>query len=408
MNVHIAYLTVQMPVPSEVFLAVEINGLRAAGAQVKVFALRGRHREHARLLSDQKLEQVTIRHFPLLRPAYILDALHWLTRRPAGLARVLKVILFRCWRRPALLVRSLALVPKSLRIARIVEREKIPIVHTAWSHYPAVTALVIKELVPATHLTMAIGAYDRLSRHPLTETAANRAAYVFTQSEMLRELITREIPGIRTPIVTIARGVDLSELEAHRTTEREPGLVVTAGRLIELKGHQYLIRAIAQVRHSVPQAHLVIFGQGDYQAELERLVVELQLSDAVTFASHLSQSELFAQTARAQVFVLASRSPSENLPNSVKEAMALGLPVVTTPTTGIEELVKDGVTGYIIEAEDVDAWAARIVHLLQNEAVAQCVAKAAQEHVGRVAGLAMSSAQRMARYSEMTSRNKNS
>ncbi len=397
----IAYLTIQTPAPSEVFLAVEINGLRQEGADIRVFALRTAHPDHAKLMTDQALNDVSVRYFPILSASILGDWLYWLSRRPGAVMRTAVTLACSCIRQPAVLLRSMAILPKSFRIARLIEREQIPIVHTAWSHYPAVTAFLIKQLIPDVRLTMALGAYDRLSSHPMTAVAANRADYVLTQSQTLRDVIRREFPQIKTPIKTIARGVDLSLLAEHRGAERTPGLVATAGRLIEAKGHQFLIRAIAQIRREIPHAHLKIFGQGVYRPELEKLARELGVQDAVEFAEHLPQPQMFAQIARAQVFVLASQSPTENLPNSVKEAMALGIPVITTPTTGIEELVQDGHTGYVIAADDVDTLAERLRLLLNDPTLAKRVGDAAQEHVEAVAGLKQSSATRFQLYTEL-------
>lgn len=401
--VRIAYLTVQMPAPSEVFLAVEINGLRAAGVEVQVFALRNPHPDHAKLIADQQLEEVAIGYFPFFGASTVRDVLYWLLRQPGGVARSIATVLQRCWCHPGVLLRSLAIVPKSFSVARVIEQEGITILHTAWSHYPAVTAFVVKELMPQVRLTMALGAYDRLTHHPMTEVAANRAEFVFTQSAALRGLIAREFPRITTPIVSIARGVDLSALAAHRSAERTPGLVVSTGRLIEPKGHQHVIRAVALMRGEFPQVRLKLFGQGEYRDTLEQLVDELGVRDIVDFQDHVAQSEMFAQIAKAQVFVLASTLASENLPNSVKEAMALGIPVVTTPTTGIEELVQDGRTGYIVSAEDVDGLAFRMRLLLNDSDLARRVGDAAIKHVERVAGLEHSSSMRLHHYTRMQS-----
>jgi glycosyltransferase involved in cell wall biosynthesis len=123
----------------------------------------------------------------------------------------------------------------------------------------------------------------------------------------------------------------------------------------------------------------LLFGEGEYRSTLERLVSELKLTDSVEFGCHVPQHELFARISEASVFVLASKSPSDNLPNSVKEAMALGVPVITTPTTGINELVQDGVTGRVVPMGDVKTLASALLDsLYEIELARQLAVRAGQ------------------------------
>jgi glycosyltransferase involved in cell wall biosynthesis len=203
---------------------------------------------------------------------------------------------------------------------------------------------------------LALGAYDRVMRHPMTVVAARQATCVLTQSEASADLLRNQWPKPCTPILVIPRGIDLQALNSvNGAGARIPGLIVSAGRLIRVKGHQYLVRAFARVHQTMPDSRLLILGEGDYRPELERLVKDLGLTNSVEFGGHLSQRELFARVSGAAVFVLASESTADNVPNSVKEAMALGIPVITTPTTGIDELIQDGVTGRVVPMRDVDA-----------------------------------------------------
>jgi glycosyltransferase involved in cell wall biosynthesis len=294
-------------------------------------------------------------------------------------------------------LRSLGVALKSFRIARLVQRDAIPIVHTAWSHYPSVTGLLIKKLLPEVRLTMALGAHDRSFHHPMTARAAARAEVLVTQGRTLREMIIREFPEMSVPIRIIMRGVDADRTEKHAGQDHTPGLIASVGRLDADKGHQYLIRALATVRTTTPHARLDIYGMGPYEEELVSLARSLGVSDSVRFIGHVAQDVMFAGLARAQVFALATLV--DNLPNSVKEACALGLPVVTTPTNGIDELVIDGKTGFIVEADDVADWAAKLEYLLGDDASARRMGAAGQGHIRAVASLARTTDARFTLYS---------
>jgi colanic acid/amylovoran biosynthesis glycosyltransferase len=156
----------------------------------------------------------------------------------------------------------------------------------------------------------------------------------------------------------------------QRESKKIPGLIVSVGRLIKVKGHEYVIKAFAKVLQTVPHARLEIYGEGDYRPELERLVKRTGLTDAVQFVGHVGHTELFRRISQASVFVLASESKADNLPNSVKEAMAIGIPVITTPTTAISELVRDGVSGQIVPMRSVEAISQSLLRILENPELA--------------------------------------
>ena len=399
MAVSVAYLLMQMPAPSEVFLAVEVNALIRAGVDVKVFCLRPRHAQHCKLLSDQELTGVPIFFFRWLA---LRDIYYW-SRRNRGVFRHMLALIFRtCWRRPAILIKSLAILPKSFSVARRIEQERPSIVHAAWGHYPAITAYLIKRLMPRIQFTLALGAYDRVMQHPMTVLAARHAACVLTQSEASAALLRNQWPKPSKPILVIPRGIELQTLNsASATGERIPGLIVSVGRLIRVKGHQYAVRAFATVHQIMHDSRLLLLGEGEYRPQLERLVKRLGLTNSVEFAGHLTQRELFSRISKASVFVLASESPADNLPNSVKEAMALGVPVITTPTTGFEELVQDGVTGRVVPMRDPEALASAVIYALRETDSVACLASQAAQEVRSRFDIRLTTERRKRLFSEL-------
>lgn len=369
MQPSIAYLLMQMPAPSEAFLAVEVNALITAGVDIRVFCLRSKHSDHDRLKVDQKLGSVPIYFFPWLR---LRDLFYWLRRKPGVGFHLLFAIIRTCWRRPTLMGKSLAALAKSFTIARSIQQQRIQVVHAAWGHYPAITGYLTKLLMPEVRFTMALGAYDRVMEHPMSVVATTRAECILTQSEASADLLRNHWPRASKPVFVIPRGVDLNALKSnHQHVESEPGLIVSVGRLIQVKGHEYVIQALAEVKKSTPAARLELYGEGEYRPVLERLVQKLNLSDSVEFKGHISQDELFRRISRANVFVLASESKADNIPNSVKEAMVVEVPVITTPTTGVDELIQDGVSGLIVPMGSAKHLAGAMIQVLTDPSFAK-------------------------------------
>lgn len=113
--------------------------------------------------------------------------------------------------------------------------------------------------------------------------------------------------------------------DEHKYLFRDP-VIITAGRLNKQKGHWHLIRAFSQVKKVIPNAKLVILGEGELEAYLKKLVYDLGISDDVHFLGF--QKNPFKYIAKSQIFVMTSLH--EGFPNSMAEAMACGVPVISS------------------------------------------------------------------------------
>lgn len=134
------------------------------------------------------------------------------------------------------------------------------------------------------------------------------------------------------------------------------------GRLSEEKGVQTLIRAMAAVRTKIPRAKLLIAGSGPMEKQLRKLVQTTDLGSSITFLGFCSNA--FEMIGNLDVFVLPSRT--EGCPIVVLEAMAMGVPVIATDVGGTPELVKDNITGLLVQSNSPEALAKAIVLLLTD------------------------------------------
>lgn len=144
--------------------------------------------------------------------------------------------------------------------------------------------------------------------------------------------------------------------------ERAPEFV-TLARLVHQKGVDVLLRAMARIADQAPEWDLSLIGDGPLREELETLAAELGIADRVKFHGHVDRP--LERLCRAGVFVLPSRF--EGMPNSLLEAMAVGLPpIVTDASPGPLEIVEHEATGLIVPAEDVEALAAAMLRLARD------------------------------------------
>ncbi|WP_395406744.1 glycosyltransferase family 4 protein [Pseudoduganella sp. UC29_106] len=161
-------------------------------------------------------------------------------------------------------------------------------------------------------------------------------------------------------------------------TARQPGAVLSLGRLGKRKGSYDLLEAAARVLPSAPAVELRLGGDGELDAVRAR-AAQLGMADHLNLLGWVNGERKEQQLAGAMLYALPSYN--EGLPMSVLEAMAAGLPVLATPVGGIPEAVSDGVEGFLVEPGDVEALAARLAQLLQDEALAQRMGAAARHKV---------------------------
>jgi glycosyltransferase involved in cell wall biosynthesis len=213
-------------------------------------------------------------------------------------------------------------------------------------------------------------ARDRAMMRWITRNLFTRADRIVVVAEdVKRDLV--ESFGIPSALIEVAyNGIDLDAVRAGGA--RPPSVaspnaqtIVAVGRLVQLKGYDLLIRALADLRKT-RDVRLVLVGDGEHRGELERLVSELSLTSAVTFAGW--QDNPWSILGRADALALTSRT--EAFPCVLTEAMALGVPVLATNCSGgVEESLLGGEAGKLVPPGDVGSIASGLEQLLSDEAL---------------------------------------
>ena len=207
------------------------------------------------------------------------------------------------------------------------------------------------------------------------------AAFVACISHYCRgELGARVEPARRPELVLVRCGLDLSCFPVvARSPVGEPLRILCVGRLVEEKGQDVLVAAVGDlVARGVPVA-LVLVGEGPHRPVIEAAVREHGLAEVVTLTGSVGQDEILAWYRWADVFALLSYA--EGLPVVLMEAMATGLPVVTTRIAGIPELVEDGTSGFVVTPGDAVEAAAAFRRLAEDPAYATAVGANARKAV---------------------------
>lgn len=170
--------------------------------------------------------------------------------------------------------------------------------------------------------------------------------------------------GRRERVHVNRAAVDVAEILERAPLRHAVPRIVATGRLTWVKGFDYLLAALARVaRRGVPFTAEII-GDGELRTALRFAIDDLGLRERVTLVGALSSAEVLARLQRADLFVLSSHA--EGISNGALEAMASGVPLVTTEAGGMREAVTDGVEGFVVPIRDADALAERIAQLLED------------------------------------------
>ncbi len=188
------------------------------------------------------------------------------------------------------------------------------------------------------------------------------------------------LPAFRGKAIIIYNPVvSPPEMSFSQETLPRP-LILSVGRLHEVKQFDHLITAFAMLKDKHPNWILTIVGDGPLKIELEKLGQDLKLGDRLYLPGYLKSP--YGVLMQADLFVMTSRV--EGFPNALCEAMACGLPVISTDCpSGPREIIRDGVDGILVQNDDIPALSSAMDHLMSNEAERKRLASRSIEIVKR-------------------------
>jgi len=272
------------------------------------------------------------------------------------------------------------------RLAAELRRERVALVH-ANDFHTNVLGTVAGRLagVPVVVTRVDLGHVLDARRRRVLAVVSRAAAGVVVNALAIRDACLAD--GVAAERIAVVRnGIDVAAFDAaaSRPAGAPGGAVVQVANMHHpVKGQEDLLRAMADVLREAPRARLLLVGDGARRPALERLARDLGIAERVTFAGH--RRDVPALLARSAVAVSASHA--EGISNAVLEAMAARLPVVATAVGGNPELVRDGVSGFLVPPRSPARLARRIVALLGDAALARRMGEAGRAIAEREFGV---------------------
>ncbi len=292
---------------------------------------------------------------------------------------------FACGAKVAWDVRALG------RLHRLLRWERPDVLHALLFHANTAACLMgpVAGISPRRILTTVMTAEVERRWHLVVGGMTCRLCRcVIGNSPTVIEHLRRRAHVPASRLVMVPGGVDARRFADAAPLERkaigvpsDAKLLLWVGRFDPVKGLDVLVRSVAKLDD--PSVHLVLRGDGAHEPKIRRQIDEEGLGDRVRILGR--RDDVPNLYAAADAFVFPSRT--EGLPNALLEAMAAGLPVVTTNVPGCRDLITEEVTGLLVPYGDADLLANRIRRVLDDPALAERLGQAAREHVSEHFGL---------------------
>jgi len=278
---------------------------------------------------------------------------------------------------------------RAMALAKALRRDRIDLLHS-WLYIGNMYAVLarfsgaVRWFVPSARSCTTKGGLHLRVLNVLAFRCADR---IVCNAHRVGEYIASKYLAPRAKIQVIHNGLDLDRFAPRPAPHTDGPRIGTVGRLVPLKNLPMFIEAAASVRAQCPTATFSVVGVGPERAPMEHLVRERGLSDAVVFLGERHDVPELLQ--EWDLFWLTSLW--EGLPNVVLEAMACGVPVISTDVGGVTEIIHDGIDGIVIPAHGVRELVRHSIELIQDTTRRRAMGAAARTRaqafsLGRMAG----------------------
>ena len=365
-SLRVLYLLTTFPLLSETFVRREVRALSRLAVKLDIYSLWG---------GETEAEGHRVNLFPMHKLFSLLWWLpFWIIRKPLAFARLARHMSMKnpgSFTDFAVTMLGIAFaLCHAWRFSKTRNRPEL--IHAGWATMPATAAQLLSGLT-GVPFTFQANAYDifRDGGDWLLPGKLREASLIMTSTEYARAaLISRGAPASR--VVMIRRGLEELPARCFSRSPRAPLRLLSVGRLVEKKGFVTQLEILAKLKAAGMPFEARIVGGGPLESDLYRRVRALGLENSVALIGSQSFTACKRHFQWADVFLFAGKVAAngdrDGLPNVICEAMACGVPVVSTSVAGVPEAVQDGQTGLLVSGHDAEEWCSALTRLCDDDA----------------------------------------
>jgi len=341
----------------ETFILREMIEMEKLGWEISLYPL---------VLQEQSVTHPAVKKFeqrahslPFISGAILSENFSELIHHPGSYFRLLGRIIKENSSSTKFLIRALAIFPKCVLMARMMQKDGIQHIHVHYATHPALAAWIIHQLTGIPYSVTA-HAHDIYVEKPMLGTKILDSAFVIAISEFNRKYLIDYLgEWVDEKIHVVHCGVKPEDYQIHKDDDTSGVFhIMTIGSLQPYKGQKYLVSACAELVNRGIPVHFSIIGGGELKEDLQSQIVSLGLEKIVDLAGARTQEEVAEMLPRADCYVQPSiitpLGKMEGIPVSLMEALVCQVPVVATAISGVPELVQDQKTGLLVPPENVE------------------------------------------------------
>ena len=389
----IAFIVTLFPSLSETFILNQITGLIDRGYEVDIYAYGPG--------KDPKMHE-DVEKYNLLGRTFYFGAFYPQIpeNRLLRLLKAMTLIIKNCYKNPMALLRSLNVFSfgkeaASLRILYkiipFLDKGQYDIVHCHYGPNGSLAALLKDTGALRGKVITVFHGFD-MTRF-IKKNGKKVYDYLFKKGDLFLpiskrwkdELITLGCSEDKIHVHRMGIDTQRYQFSIRRPKDNGKVTILTIARLVEKKGVRYGIQATAKVLEEYPDVEYTIIGDGPLRDEIETLVDTLNLRNKVTLLGWKKQEEITELMHDFDILlapsVTSEDGDQEGIPVVLMEAMAQGLPVVSTYHSGIPELVQDGESGFLVPERDIDALAEKLKYLIKHQELWPAMGQAGRKYV---------------------------
>ncbi len=379
----LAIITARTPYGTgETFILTEIMAIKKAGEDFLVVP-----RDTAAKVFHKEAEDIAKYAMcaPLLSVAICPALLRFIATQPLTFIAILNRVILKA-RNIKIAMKNLIVLPKSIYLSYVLEKADVSHIHCHWASTTSTMAYIIS-LITKIPWSFTAHRWD-ITENNLLSIKCRTAAFIRTISQSGRDEMLQIIKdgSLAHKVSVMHMGVFMPE--SHTTTRDISNVftILCPANLVLVKGHKYLIEACRILKNRGRRIKCLIAGDGPLQDELKAYVKELDLTDMVEFAGRLAHETILSLYEQQEVHAVILPSiqtadgEKEGIPVALVEAMAYSIPVISTKTGSIPELIGDG-SGIMVEEKDAMAIAFAIEKLSVTADYYAAVAKRGRNKV---------------------------
>lgn len=345
----IAYIVSLFPCLSETFILREIEELSNLGYDITIFSLKSARKKKLRHEAARKYRHVT--HYPHIL-SFFIAILH-----PLKFIKLATKIFKYNKSNFLYLLKSFYIIPIAMQYAEIMKQKDIKHLHAHWATIPTSAAWIVNEITEIPY-SFTAHAWDIWKNNEMLLVKIKDAKFTATISGFNKKLLSQDLSRRTTNKINIVHcGIDVDKFNYSQPQPYKKLKIISVGRFVEKKGFIYLVKACRQLLDRGFEFECSIVGKGPLWKEIAELITTLNMENHVNLPGAMAQEILQEEFKNSDLFVLpavkAGNGDLDGIPVVLMEAMALGIPVISTKVSGIPELIDNGKSGLLVDEKNV-------------------------------------------------------